>query len=90
LTTLTKNSQTLGTKPSELTEGQFLEVEHAGMFYQFCHDYGHLDLVIGKLRADGENVVAIRFNENKTGLDPVHADAFWLQLMQQMEQIQDV
>lgn len=89
---VTKNSQPETTKPSELGEGQFLEVEHAGVFYSFQFNYSSLDLIIGAIGEEGTRVTAIRFNSSDHGcpsvLTPQIADAVWEDLRNQLDMIQ--
>jgi len=92
---VTEHSQPATTKPSDLGEGQFLEVEHAGVFYQFCYNYSALDMVVGKIgegAEDGTRVTAVRFNSSDHGypsiLTPEIADAIWEDLRSQLDQIQ--
>ena len=81
---ISSNSQGRNVRPSELTKGQFLEVEHAGTFYTFDHSYGLLDLIIGQKGADGTDVVAFRFIDG-CGLTPQNADTIWSDLMDQFD-----
>ena len=94
---VTAHSMPATTLPSQLGEGQFIEVFHAGIYYAFTRSYSHLDFVVSKPlgpfdKDDGENCVAFRFNNTEQGwpsvLTPEIADAIWVELRDQLRIIQ--
>lgn len=85
---LHKNSVNRSRRPSGLSEGEALEVSHAGVFYSFIRNYGMLDFVVGpeEPNDDGLDVVAIRFGKQYgSELEEDIADKIWYDIVAQFD-----